>query len=269
MWGSWAICWTNWKTTASISDFVQSEEERLLSRLSDLRYAARRYQTRFTFFLNERERALLEAAMQGTDREIFRFWGGYPSAERTILGAFPPDRAAQEEEFPIAAVGFSYRKQDELTHRDFLGALLAQGRKRETLGDILIRPGMATVLVHRAHLQELLTVEKVGRVGVRGELLSFPLTDLPQAKTEPVGGVVASLRLDCVTALAAGVSREKAAGLIKSGLVSVNHLPQISVSHPLTAGDILTVRGSGKFRLTGEPRPTKKGRLFLTLEHYI
>ena len=48
-----------------------------------------------------------------------------------------PGASADEESFPITALEFTYREQDDLRHRDFLGSLMAMGIRRDTLGDIL------------------------------------------------------------------------------------------------------------------------------------
>ena len=81
--------------------------------------------------------------------------------------------------------------------------------------------------------------------------------------------MVASARLDCIAALAAGVSREKAAGLISAGLVMLNHEVVTSVSTPVTEGAKLSVRGKGRYILDRVGPLTKKGRLSIAGRKYI
>ncbi len=247
---------------------MDTSDRELLARLEDLRTASAEEKLRFTLFLNEREVAVLRRAMKPYDEEMLMFWGGYPDAERQMLGAFPYG-ACDSARFPISAVEFSYRAQDALSHRDFLGALLSDGRTRGTIGDILVSPGRTVVLVATPHLSEILKTEKIGRVGVTARELPFPLEDYPHPEAKTVQGVAASLRLDCVTAVAANLSREKAAKLVESGIVSIDYLPVSAVSHRVPVGCILRIRGVGKFKFEAEPRPTKKGRLLLSLEKYI
>ena len=70
------------------------------------------------------------------------FFGGYPDAVRLMMGA-----SADEDSFPITALEFCYREQDDLRHRDFLGSLMAMGIRRDTLGDILTGKGRTVIFV--------------------------------------------------------------------------------------------------------------------------
>ena len=77
------------------------------------------------------------------------------------------------------------------------------------------------------------------------------------------------MRLDCVVSLAAKLSREKAAALIRSEKVDINHFTASSVSAELREGDVLSIRGSGRFILSGIDGETKKGRIHINLRKYI
>lgn len=58
-------------------------------------------------------------------------------------------------------------------------------------------------------------------------------------------------------------------GLIEGGKVYVNGKMTVSNGHPLKQGDIVSVRGYGKFRFDGEISTTKKGRLSVTVYRYV
>jgi len=105
----------------------QNEKELLLAKLAD---AGKRSQKRpcFLGFLNENESAfawdfLKRGAAAGTPM----FWGGYEEAERKLLGLFPDYLEPDQNLFPLMPLTFFYRKEDALTHRDFLGALMSLG----------------------------------------------------------------------------------------------------------------------------------------------
>ena len=98
------------------------------------------------------------------------FCGGFERAERRML-LFLPDwqEEAAESEY-MTALRCTYRKEDTLTHRDFLGSLMAQGVTREKLGDILVSEGSCDLIVSRDIAPYLLqNVTSAGRVklGVR------------------------------------------------------------------------------------------------------
>ena len=189
------------------------------------------------------------------------FWGGFSEAERVVFGAFPDYLQPLEESFPIMGATVAFRKQDALQHRDFLGAFLALGLNRETLGDILVEDGRAVFFVRKEVSSVLLDgIQKVGRVGV--SIQSGFQKPLPVAhRFKEISGVVASPRLDCLAALLTGLSREKAAGLIRSGLVMVDHEVFQEPSLTVREGVNLSVRGTGRFIIDRLGPVTKKGRL--------
>ena len=242
----------------------------LQARVADaVRLAANGGRPRFVGFLDEAEAKRAEGlAGRGACGNVL-FWGGYPGAERVVLGAFPdfytPDPAA----FPVAELTVSFRRQDCLTHRDFLGALLHAGVERASLGDILVEEGRAVVFCRREIAGFFLSqVEKIGGVGVRvSEGAEEPLP--PAHRFADFSAVVASARLDCVVAAAAGTSRGKAAELIRAQRVELNHEPSASLSAEVREGDVLSVRGVGRFVIDRLGPKTKKGRLAAAGRKYI
>lgn len=77
---------------------------------------------------------------------------------------------------------------------------------------------------------------------------------------------MASLRLDCVVGTATRLSREKSCALIRSGSVSVNHGVTESVSDTLKEGDVLSVRGFGRYILSSVGDRTKKDRIHIVIK---
>ena len=78
-----------------------------------------------------------------------RLSGGYEEAERQIA-AFLPDAFVyfEEDDFPIRCIAIrplNDKFSEELTHRDYLGALMHLGIERSCLGDILVQGHTAYV----------------------------------------------------------------------------------------------------------------------------
>lgn len=232
---------------------------------------------RFTHFLDERQQALcqemiLHAPFLRDMREEgiqLNFQGGYEKAQRKMLGVFTKYDNEENQDFPIESVVFTFRAVEELTHRDFLGALMSLSIKRELIGDILIGNGetvaFLTDIAARTVMDDL---EKVGRVGVGKRLGSLDV--LPEAYTlEDIRGTVGSMRLDCVVALVTNLSREKAANLVKSGSVSVNFFTQNQISAILKEEDILSIRGWGRYVVSQIGGQSKNGRLHLSCGRYV
>ena len=198
-----------------------------------------------------------------------RYFGGYPDAERTMLSASPSYLPAEERDYPICAVAFRYRTQRALTHRDVLGTLMSVGVRRDALGDILCGDGISVVFV-RAEVASYIC-EQIDRIGGEGvEVVAHYEGDLPiREEYEAIRDTVASQRLDSVVKALVRCSREQAAEIIRLGAVSVNHLPIESVTKSITDGDIVSVRGYGRFYIDQVGPETKKGRLRLCADKLI
>lgn len=248
---------------------LPQEERLLVSHILDmLEICEKSFQPRFSAFLNERETALAEDVMKWQGCEAYKLYGGYDTASRRILGVFPP-YWEDTDCFPIAALVFRYRAEDRLSHRDFLGAFMSRQIKRNMIGDIITAEGQATAFVHDNVSSALLSeITKIGSAGVRVSLEESPVIEAGQGFSEK-SGTVSSLRLDSIVGMAAGVSREKAANLIKGGSVEVMYCAAESVSRQLSEGDIFSVRGYGKFILASVNGRTKKDRLHITVKKYI
>lgn len=222
---------------------------------------------RFIGFLTPAETSLLQDYIKyNTDAE-FVFWGGHDDAERQILAVCQPYDLPLS--FPITPITLRFREQDELSHRDFLGSLMAQGVVRPSLGDILAEKGRAVIFV-KSELSDyfLSNITKVGRTGVKtllGAEEPYPCAH----SFQDMSGVVASGRLDCITAFLLNTSREKAVSAISAGLVSVNYREAVSVSRQIQEGDKISVQHTGKFIVDQLGPLTKKGRLSLKCRKYI
>lgn len=251
------------------------EDQVLLGHIWDRFSAgARRNIPASTGFLSQREQLLARQLLEQEGFEAPVFFGGTPSAERRVAVYIPDYYTAEEylygEDGPVAALRVSYSEYDTLSHRDFLGGLMAQGVKREVLGDILPGEGCCDVLVLR-DMAEYLAREltQVGRARVHTALI--PLGDLrvPEQKVKMISDTVASLRLDSVMAAGFQQGRGRAAEFIRAGRVEKNHLPALKPDAPVSQGDVISVRGLGKLRVAQVKGQTKKGRTALVLERYI
>src|SRR5699024_4989930 len=158
-------------------------------------------------------------------------------------------------------------------HKDYLGSLMGLALKREALGDIVLppdAPGTAYVFVlepaARLICEELC---QVGRAEVSCTLRPLDeLPDLSPGERVVRTAAVSSLRLDAVLAAMLHCSRGAAAALIEAGRVEINHLPTENVHAPVYEGDIFTVRGKGRFALTGLPGKTRKDRQIIEFFQY-
>ena len=241
------------------------------SRLYDaLDLVQRRYDARFTSFLDESQVYFAQKWVERNHlQEQCLFFGGCQGNLRQMLGVFPEWVEPSKEQFPIAALELLYPKQYRLSHRDFLGALMALQLRRDVIGDLMVEEGKCLAFVQESIASFLCQeLHQVGRVGVKAAVVSASDRQITQ-DYELICGTVASLRLDALVSLLCKVSREKAAGLIAAGLVQYNYT--VAVSNHLAFGetDVISVRGYGKFRVSGPITQTKKGRYHLSVLKYI
>ncbi len=242
------------------------EDNNLFSRADDaLNLSQTRHKPCFLGFLNEREQYIISEKFRFANDRIV-FFGGYDNAVRKIMCACDYD--VDYEEYPIVKLCYKFRKEDNLSHRDFLGSLMGLGIERSCIGDIIVGEKFAAVFV-KAEVGEYIKSQliKIGRTGVR--LVSDNECELSyEPETEVLNLIVTSMRLDAVVAAITKLSRAKSADLIFSGKVFINYSENKSTSYFLKPDDILTVRGNGKFIIKEQFSTTKKGRLKIIILHY-
>ncbi len=223
---------------------------------------------KFTFFLDNRERSLAENKARSL-KSKYDFYGGYENAERRLFAALPDWCDAADALYPVASITISYRKQDQLSHKDFLGTFMSFGIKRETVGDILVGEGKAVIFLHQDILPYCLTqIDKIGGIGVT--VTEGIAGELPEAHAyKEITGTVSSARLDCVLCGLHNLSREDGKALILGGKVTLNYQICLSVSETVKENDIISVRGYGKYKISELSAKTKKGRIVLKALKYI
>lgn len=243
-------------------------EEQILSRLADLQAACRRRdQPCYLGFLDEFQQRVCRDALRRSDL-FSRFFGGCEEAERVYLGLSPwEDAGLSDRDFPIRCVEAVFRRQDKPGHRDFLGAVLALGLRREAVGDIFVEEGRARILLSDSAADLVLgELTQVGRVGV---VCREPLSwGGGERRFTEVAGSVSSLRLDCVVAFLTGCSRSEAVALVSGGQVAVDGQVVQSPARTVEVREKLSIRGTGKFIYDRQTGVSKKGKLRVSFRKY-
>ena len=254
----------------------EKEVHLLERRLIDLsRVAYQRDIITFTDFLNLNEQNILHTLPKDSLYTGYILFGGYASAERQ-MAAFIPEALSlrygkknllpEELGYPFQAVEIcprNIRFAEDLTHRDFLGAILNLGIERSRTGDILLEEHRA-YLFAQTEIAELVSRELSN---VRHTPVKCRLTELEGVeyvpRTEAVRGTVSSVRLDSLLPLAFSSSRSRLSGLIEGAKVFVNGKLITSNGYQVKETDLISVRGMGKFRYIGrredEEEPSECG----------
>lgn len=250
------------------------EDEKLLEkRLLEL--ARLSYEnSRFTFsdFLGMGEQDLyyrLEAKLRYASPQLY---GGYDDSERQMLRFGDPEELGYEEEYPLCclqAKPLSQKFADTLNHRDLLGALMNLGIKRSMLGDILLTDNVGYIFCHEKIAPFLLeNLSKAKHTPLSLSLWTQPLP--PQSiRTQERSLIGASERVDLLISKCYDLSRKEAQALIEGGKLFLNGRNCIDASRSCKEGDVISLRGYGKFRFIGAAGQTRKGNLNLRIEEYI
>ena len=251
---------------------MNKEEQLLQKRLAELSDKAfTRGIVTFSDFLNLNELNILHTTPKDMFPARYETYGGYDLSERQMV-AFLPDALYYEYAYPVAVIEISpvNRKfAEELTHRDYLGALMNLGIERCKLGDIIVDGGRA-----------LLFAKEELAAYIAGELTRIRHTTV-QAKQcaearfryepryEEVKGTGPSIRLDTVLSVAYPLSRSRLAAYIEGGKVFVNGRLITSNGCQIKEADRISIRGMGRLTYEGILSQTKKGRYMIAVRKYI
>lgn len=248
-------------------------DELLKKRFAEL--AKRSYQNNmytFTGFLNVNEQALFYEMERELAFAAPMLFGGTDNSERKMLRFGSEEAFGYEEDFPICCVmvrPLIKKFADDLSHRDFLGSLMNLGIERSVLGDIFVKDKEAYIICEAAMAEYI--AENLSKVKHTSMLCTvsetMPEEILPQLSLVEL--IVSSDRADGVIAKAYSLSRSQCVELFRAKRIFVNDRQYENNSGTLKAGDIVSVRGFGKFVFDGIIHETKKGRYKVQIQKYI
>jgi len=247
---------------------MKSTEIVLASVQDKLRQCEERSMLTNTAFLDASDCAFAEREFAYSKHILY---GGYEDAERRVM-IFLPDyyNELPEDDNPLTVLRCEAPKgAKKLTHRDFLGAILALGVDRSVVGDILIHECGADIIVLKSMAEFfLLNFTQVARSSINTKEVSIDELSVSKADIIEKNDTVASLRLDNLVASAFNLSRAGAQEAINNGSVFVNGIQCIKPDRTAEAGDKLVLRGKGKSVLKEIGKVTRKDRIFIILEIY-
>jgi len=219
-------------------------------------------------FMNPAEQHEAETYMKINHNDInYTFDGGYEFAERRLF-VLNPDNDICVKSIHIKSSGFH-----TLSHKDFLGAVLGLGIERRCLGDIVVVSDGAVIFLTDTIYEYILggenPLEHIGRDKVSVVEFIPPYDFTADREFVEITGVIASSRLDSVVAVLAKTSREKAKAFISGGNVQYNYKPELNNDTPVKSGDVISVRGYGRFNIKDVTQKTKKDKIRLNALKYI
>lgn len=279
---------------------MKNTDNLLTARAAEL-YRESEYAPAVTDFLSPGEKSnvyndLIARVGSGISRCFF--WGGCRGAERCTAVFLPewylPDSppahkmpldedranvfaehlaASPElmEEISITALSVKGSGFRELGHRDFMGGLLSLGIDRSVVGDIAVLSESEALVFVKSKIAPFICEEltKIGRDAVKTEITKIDPTFVIPRRYEESSITVSSARLDGVVKAITGKSREAAADMVRAGLVELSYNATDNVSAAVNEGDILSIRGFGKYIIGKTTGQTKSGRIRIGFKKYL
>lgn len=249
---------------------MTKDDSILLNQIEDKkRQSEEQYCMTHTAFLDVRQCVLAENEFKYTKHILY---GGYEDAERRVMVFLPDyvDELTPSDE-PLEILRVSIPKGGKkLSHRDYLGSILALGIDRNVTGDIVVRDDGADIIILKSMEEFLLShYDQAGHTHLKTEIVPIEALNLGKTTSKIKNDTVASLRLDNLVGSAFNMARSKAQEAIKGGICFVNGLQVTKPDKELEEGDKLVLRGFGKAKVLKINGKTRKDRLSIELEIFL
>ena len=226
----------------------------------------------FTAFLDLAALSSFHAALPSLPRVPWQLFGGAEGCERKMLRFGSEELCGYDMPFPIVCLHMAPLNKkfaDKLTHRDFLGSLMALGMEREMLGDIIVREEAAYLFCHERIADYICrNLTQVKHTSIFCEISAAP----PEGelfRTEKRVVQLSSERLDALIAHVFKMSRGDAQALFPMGKIFVDGKLTESPGYTPKIGQVISVRGFGRMRYAGVESLSKKGKCNTAVEVYV
>ncbi|MBE6782396.1 MAG: hypothetical protein E7536_00085 [Ruminococcaceae bacterium] len=230
-----------------------------------------------TSFLDVRQQSLVLSEFSKNHEAKTILYGGYDTAER-LVAVFVPyyfedglnDYFLENpDENPLTVIRFKKDSFSQAGHRDYLGALMGLGIKRETIGDISVTEKGADIVVLKSIASFIMSeMKSAGRATLHAEEISFSEMNYSVSSSKEITINVSSMRLDNIISACYKLSRSDSADAILSGSIFVNSLQALKCDKKVSKGDKIVFRTKGKAVIKEIAGTSKKGRIFLKIDIY-
>ncbi len=247
---------------------MNSHDEMLLSRIKELDKKAN-YERHYTFteFHNISIKHLLDSA--GINN--YSLWGGYENALKVVVRLGDPNEVNYEEAFPIATIKITpaSKKFSTFEHRDVLGTIMGLGITRESIGDIRLYDGCAYVFALEKIADYIMNeVSMIRKMSVNLKRVYEIPEEVNLQAFETLNLIISSERADCLISAITRQSRSKAEALITDRKVLINGEEVTKKTASIKAGDMVVIRGFGKYIYDSKGKETGNGNLHITVKKY-
>jgi RNA-binding protein YlmH len=247
--------------------YYSADKSRIIYLLDKVKQAEKSYNTVYTDFLTPEEAMLLKRICneENLDMEL----SNQESDNERVIGAVFSEERDGEYPYKIIKIYGNF-KFEKLNHRDYLGAILSLGIKREKIGDINVFDNGAEVYVHNdicSYIKDSLS--KIKHTGVKTSIIKEEEARIKHIDFKEIKIIVTSFRLDCIVSALLNQSRTKAAAFIKDGAVKLNYSVENETNKRVEMKDLISIKGFGRYILEEVIGTTKSDRTTLLIKKYL
>lgn len=261
-----------------LNDYKEKDDKILLAQVLDkIEMCENRNKIEHTDFLDLAQIELVQKFINKIKIENYMSYGGFEQAERKMFVIYPEKFNSEVVEKNLSSIVQIVRVElpedlkGKYTHRDYLGAVIKLGVKREKVGDIIVDNDGADIIVDKDISKFLL--ENLGGLTrfSKSKIMIENIENLRtvQIRKEEREIIVSSLRLDNVISELARCSRNKALDIINMERVFVNFQCETKKTKQIKPGDMITIRGKGRFFIKELVGQTKSGRTIIKIEKFV
>lgn len=222
------------------------------------------------------EKAIAEKFLkENSIKNYILFGGNGDDSDRYIL-IFYPDKFSNEMvqknyEKIVSVIRIELPESKNYEHRIILSGIMKLGIKREKIGDILVRKNGADIVILNEVSHFLLTnLSELTRFRkAKISLINIKDIEFQKKEFQDINIIVSSMRLDCFVSELARTSRTRAIELIEEQKVFVNYILESKFSKKINFGDVITIRGKGKFIVDKEISKTKSDKFSVNIKKYV
>lgn len=263
-----------------LSKYEGEEDKLLVSKLLDkIELVDKKNNIENTDFLDIHQRGILERVLKTVKYKNYIIYGGYENAERTMIILYPEKLETVFEKglfdynsiLQVIRITLPNEMRGKYNHRDYLGAVIKVGIKREKVGDIIVSIDGADIIATKEMVSYLSTsLSELTRFSKSNfEIHKIEELNIVPPKTEIINIIIPSMRMDSIVSEIIRTSRSKAMDFIETERVFINSELVTKNAKILKENDMITIRGKGRFKINKILNSTKKGNLVVEVEKYV
>lgn len=261
-----------------LNDYREKDDKILLSQILDkIEMVEKKNKMEYTDFLDLAQIKLVQKFIDRIKIENYMSYGGFEQAERKMFVIYPEKFNSTVVEKNLSNIVQIIRIElpDDLkgkyTHRDYLGAVIKLGIERKKVGDIIVDSNGADIIIDKDVPKFL--ADNLGSLTrfSKSTITVQNIEDLRpvEIRKEELEIIVSSLRLDNVISELARCSRNKALDIINTERVFVNFECETKKTKQIKPGDMVTIRGKGRFFIKEIVGQTRSGRTVIKIEKFV